>query len=111
MVETPGYADALSRMRQNYHLDESTHTGPDINKLNSSVGFESASYLQSPKIIEVSKLGYDLDRYDKTDPHKKDELKEDMIMKLKRKGVVQKRAQNKHLLAPSGRKEVVLCIF
>ena len=40
------------------------------------------------------------------DDSRRDEIRENMLNKVQRKPVVQKRAQNKKLLAPSGRKEV-----
>ena len=102
------YSDAFNKMKQNYYLDDSGHIGFEGTRNNSAFGIESlASNVNHPKIIEVTKLGYDLDRVEKFDEGKKDELKEDMILRMKRKAIVQKRAQNKNLMVPSGRKEVL----
>lgn len=72
---------------------------------NRSLDYENASFAKTlPKIIDTSKFGT---AYDLPDSPNKDELKDTFMNKVKKGVIVQKRAQNKNLFVPSGRKQVL----
>lgn len=79
-------------------------TSPET-KINANRSIEIESHNVSrilPKIVDSSKLGSTIDIPDTTD-----EIKDNFMTKLKKGAIIQKRAQNKNLYVPSGRKEVV----
>lgn len=93
----------LSQIK-NLLYSETPPSKRDISQIDSSSELPSITF---PKTIEAYKVGYGPDAYTEV---RDTEIKAG-LEKVRSKKLIEHRAQNKHLLAPSGRKEVRIFSF